>query len=231
MWHEIYLSVKLTPQQKLDEQNPILLKQYISLYDQDVLLFLKKVEFLDPIHSIHFLIFKMSWRRFLDFSCVGMPCHIEVFLKFFLDPNRSGRYHLTPQHHADIVAWMIQYYHPLPMDIFVRQFQSRDGKANMQMPWVGFPSNPFTENIVNQTIYIPIDVHLSRAALFAEQLIETIRSYTPHTFPLMAHSEVCGIPVVIQHYSSLIFKSHCSLIDLELHPNGNWSCMKNTGKR
>ena len=199
MWHGIYLFVRLTLQQKLDEQNPILWKQYISLFDKDILLFLKQVVFLDPIHSIHFLAFKLCWWSIQDFSYVGMPCHIEVFLNFFLDPSRSGKYHLTPQHHADIVVWMVQYYYPLPKNIFVRRFQSGDGKANSQMPLVGFPSIQLTKSIKNETFFIPIDIHLSHASLCAEQLIETIGSYNPHTFPLMAHSEVCGI--VILYYS------------------------------
>ena len=122
--------IRLTLRQKLNEQNPILWKQYISLYDRDVLLFLKQVEFLDPIHSIHVLAFKISWRNTLDLSCVGIPRHIEVFLDFFLDPSRSGKYHFTPQHHADIVVWMIQYYYPLPKGIFVRRFQCEDHRAN-----------------------------------------------------------------------------------------------------
>ena len=194
-WHGICLSVGLTSRQKLDEQNPILWKQYISLFDKDILLFLKQDVFLDPIHSIHFLAFKLSslWS-IQDFSYVGIPHHIEVFLKFFLDPSRSGKYHLTPQHHADIVVWMIQYYH-LPKDIFAKRFQSGDGKANIQMPLVEFPSiEP------SQTIYIPIDIHLSRASLCSEQLIEIIRSYNPDTFPLTADSEVRR-GIVVQYYS------------------------------
>ena len=176
--------------QKLDEQNPILWKQCISLVDKDILLFLKQVEFLDPLHSIHFLAFKLCRWSIRDFSYVGMPCHIEVFLKFFLDPSRSGKYHLTPQHHADIVVWMVQYYYPLPKDIFVRRFQSGDSNANIQMPLVGFPSIEPTMNMMNQTIYIPIDIHLSRASLCAERLIEIICSHNPDTFPVMAYSEV-----------------------------------------
>jgi len=197
MWHGIYLSVRLTSRQKLDEQNPTLWKQYISLYDEDILRFLKQVEFLDPIHSIHFLAFKFCWWSIEDFSYVGMPHRSEVFLKFFLDPSRSGKYHLTPEHHADIVVWMIQYYYPLPKDIFVRRFQSGDGKANIEMPLVGFPS--ISTKMKNQTIYIPIDIHLSHASLCAEQLIEIIHSYNPDTFPLMAHSVVRDI--VVQYYS------------------------------
>ena len=200
MCHGIYLSVRLTSRQKLDEQYPILWKQYISLFDRDILLFLKKVEFLNPIHSIHFLSFKLCRRSIHDFSYVGMPHHTEVFLKFFLDPSRSGKYHLTPQHHADIVVWMIQYHYPLPKDISVC-FRPRDGKANMQTASVGFPSIPLTENVTNQTTYIPIHIHLSRASRCAEQLIETIRSYNPHTFPSMAHSEVTVRGIVVQYYS------------------------------
>jgi hypothetical protein len=186
MRHGICLYVRLNSPQKLDERNPILWKQYVSLFDKDILLFLKEVEYLDPIHSIHCLVFKLRTPRYFPYA--GMPRHVEVFLDFFLDPSRSGKYHLTPQHHADIVVWMIQYYHPLPRDIVVRRFQS--GKANTEIPLVG----P-TKNMTNQTIHIPIDIHLSRASLCAEQLIETIRSYNPDTFPLMAHSEVRGIVV------------------------------------
>ena len=195
MWHGICLSVRLTSQQQLDEQNPILWKQYISLFDKDILLFLKEVEFLDPIHSVHFLAFKLSQPRMPDVSYVGLPHHLEVFLNFFLDPNRSGKYHLTPQHHADIVAWMIQYYYPLPKDIFVRRFQSRDGKATIQTPLTGLLSRQAGTELRNQSVVMPIDIHLSRASRCAEQLIETIRSYNPDTSPLMARSEVRGIVV------------------------------------
>ena len=134
MWHGICLSVRLTSQQKLDEQNPILLKQCLSLFDQNILFFLKQVDFLDPIHSIHFLLFKFPWWSTPNFLSIGMLHHIEVFLNFFSDPSRSGKYHLTPQHYANIVVWMIQYYYPLPKDIFVRQFQFGDNNTNIQMP-------------------------------------------------------------------------------------------------
>ena len=196
MWHVMYLSVRLTSWQKLDEQNPILWKQYISLYDKDMLLFLKPIELLDPIHSIHFLASKIRWFRG-KFSRVGMLDHNEVFLKFFLDPSRSGKYHLTPHHHADIVVWMIQYYYPLPVDIFVRRFQC---DVHWGGPWPKLVSDHFGSEVMNQTMVIPIDIHLSHASRSAEQLIETIRYYNPDTFPLMAHSEVRGI-VVHQYYS------------------------------
>ena len=195
MWHGIYISVRLTSWQKLDEQNPVLWKQYISLFDQDILFFLKQVDFLDPIHSIHFLLFKFSWWSNPDFPPIGVPHHMEVFLNFFSDPSRSGKYHLTPQHHADIVVWMIQYYYPLPKDIFVRRFQSRDGKATIQTPLTGLLSRQAGTELRNQSVVMPIDIHLSRASRCAEQLIEAIRSYNPDTFPLMAHSEVRGIVV------------------------------------
>jgi hypothetical protein len=191
MWHGIFLSVRLTSRQKLDEQNPILWKQYISLYDKDVLLFLKQVGFLDPIHSIHFLAFKISPEDW-DLSCVGIPHHIEVFLDFFLDPSRSGKYHLTPQHHADIVVWMIQYFSPLPNGIFVRRFQFEDRWADIPTGLLSYPSG---NELWNQRVVLPIDIHLSRASRCAEQLIEIIRSYNPDTFPLMAHPEVRGIVV------------------------------------
>ena len=191
MWHGIYLSVRLTSWQKLDEQNPILWKQYISLFDKDMLLFLNPVEFLDPIHSIHLLASKLCWYR-SESSQIGMPEHNEVFLKFFLDPRRSGKYHLTPQHHADIVVWMIQYYYPLPVDIFWKRFQCKDdwGKP---LPTLLF--HDLVPEARNQTVVIPIDIHLSHASRCAEQLIEIIRVYNPDTFPLMAHSKVYGIVV------------------------------------
>ena len=196
MWHGFQLSVRLILCQKLYEQNPILWKQYISLFDKDILLFLKQVEFLDPIHSIHFLAFKLCRWNIRDFSYVGIPHHIEVFLNFFLDPSRSGKYHLTPQHHADIVVWMIQYYHPLPKDIFIRRFQSGDGKANMQTPLAGLLSDHYGDELRNQPVVLPIDIHLSRASRCVEQLIEIIHSYNPDTFPLMARcSTVRGIVV------------------------------------
>jgi len=194
MWLGICLSVRLISQQKLDQQNPVLWKQYISFFDKDILLFLKQVEFLDPIHSIHLLAFKLSPWTIQDISYVAIPCHNEVFLKFFLDPSRSGKYHLTPQHHADIAVWMIHYYHPLPEDIIARQFQL-DGKINIQTPLARLLSVPLGEELRNQTVTMPIDIHLSCAHRCAEQLIETIRFYNPATFPLMAHSEVCGTVV------------------------------------
>ena len=200
MWHGSHLSQdRLTSRQKLDEQNPVLWKQYISLFDKDILLFLKQVEFLDPIHSIHFLAFKLCRWNLQDFSYVGIPDHMEVFLDFFLDPSRSGKYNLTLQHHADIAVWMIQYYYPLPEDMFVRWFESGDCEANIETPLIEFPSIQLTKNMNNQTMYILIDIHLSRASRCAEQLVETIRSYNPNTFPLMAHLEVRGI--VVQYYS------------------------------
>jgi hypothetical protein len=202
MWHHIYLSVRLTLQQKLDGQNPILWKQYISLFDKDILLFLKQVDFLDPIHSIHFLAFKFSTLGSSipdDFSRVGLPRQNEFFLEFFLDPSRSGKYHLTPQHHADIVAWMIQYYHPLPKGTFVRLFQSGDGKANTKTSLAGFLSGILEENPVDQVKYMPIDIHLPRVSLCAEQLIKIIRFYNPDTFPFMSPAMVRGI--VVQYYS------------------------------
>ena len=202
MWHGIYISVRLTSWQKLDEQNPILWKQYISLFDKDILLFLKQVEFLDPIHSIHFLAFKLSQQSIREFSYVGMPCHYKVFLDFFLDPSRSGKYHLTPQHHADIAGWMIRYYYPLPKGIFARRFQCEDRKANIQTPLARFLFDQSGDNLRNQTVVMPIDIHLSRASRCAEQLIEIIRYYNHDTFPLMAHSEVRGI--VVQYYSYLL---------------------------
>ena len=225
MWHGIYISVRLTSWQKLDEQNPILLKQYLSLFDQDILFFLKQVDFLDPIHSIHFLLFKFSWWSTPNFLSIGMPHHIEVFLNFFSDPSRSGNYHLTPQHYANIVVWMIQYYYPLPKDIFVRQFQFGDNNTNIQMPpipLVGYRFNKHLRCVRDEAIYIPIDIHLSRASLCAEQLIETIRSCSPDIFPLMAHTEVRG--VVIQYYSQLTSKRPNACLDY-------WSCAKNTGKK
>ena len=201
MWHGVYLSVRLTSRQKLDEQNPILRKQYISLFDKDILLFLKQVEYLDPIHSIHFLAFKLSKRSIADFSYVGMPCHIEVFLDFFLDPSRSGKYHLTPQHHADIVLWMIKYYDPFPKSLFVRRFQYEDrcpkifaghiiGRIGEKDP---------ADQLRNQTMTLPIGIHLSHASRCAERLIEILRSYNPDTFPLMSYVGVRGI--VLQYYS------------------------------
>ena len=195
MWHGIYLSVRLTLQQKLDEQNPILWKQYISLFDKDILLFLKQVEFLDPIHSIHCLAFKLSEWSIRDFSYVGKPCHIVVFLNFFLDPSRSGKYHLTPQHHADIVVWMIQYYYPLPKDIFLRQFQSGDSKTSLQTPLAGLLSDQCRDELRNHTVAIPIDVYLSHASRCAEQPIAIIHSHNPDTFPFMVRSRVRGIIV------------------------------------
>lgn len=114
--------------EKLDEQNPILWKQYISLYDKDMLLLLKQFEFLDPIHSIHFLAFKLPEQSTRRFSYLSMPRHVKVFLNFFLDPSRSGKYHLTPQHHADIAGWMIQYYYPLPKGIFTNVETNRSTK-------------------------------------------------------------------------------------------------------
>jgi len=198
MCHGIYLSFSLTSWQKLDEQNPFLWKQYISLFDKDILLFLKQVEFLDPIHYIHCLAFKLSELGIRDFPYVGMPCHAKVFLDFFLDLSRSGKYHLTPQHHADIVVWMIQYYHPLPKDIIARRFQL-DAKINIRTPLARFLSVALGAELRNQTVTMPIDIHLSRAHRCAEQLIETICFYNPATFPLMARSEVRGI--VVQYES------------------------------
>ena len=191
MWHGIYLSVKLTLWQKLDEQNPILWKQYISLFDKDILLFLKHIECLDPIHSIHCLAFKLSQQSIRYCSYGAMPHHSEVFLKFFLDPSRSGKYHLTPQHHADIVVWMIQYYYPLPKDIFVRQFQPEDCRANIQTCFAGLLSHQPWVELMNKSMLIPIDIHLSHASRCAEHLIEIICSYNPDTFPTMA--QVCDI--------------------------------------
>ena len=198
MWYGIYLSVRLTSWQKLNEQNPILWKQYLSLYDKDVLLFLKQVEFLDPIHSIHFLTFKISWWNIPAFSHVGMPHHIEVFLDFFFDPCRSRKYYLTPQHHADIVVWMIQYYYPLPKGIFMRRFQCEGRRT----PLAGLLSDQSGGELRNQTLAMPIDIYLSHASRCAEQLIEIIRSYNPDTFPLMALSRVRGN--VVQYCSYLI---------------------------
>ena len=195
MWHGIHLSVRLTSWQKLDEQNPLLWKQYISLFDEDMLRFLKAIEFLDPIHSIHFLVSKFCCYG-QTFSCTGMLDHNEVFLKFFLDPSRSGKYHLTPQHHADIVVWMIQYYYPLPVDKFFRRFQIEDHRGG---PLPQLVIHPYRSEAMNQTMVIPIDIHLSHASRCAEQLIEIIRSYNPDTFPLMAHSKVRGIVVYYYH--------------------------------
>ena len=227
MWSGIYLSVWLTSWQKLDEQNLILWKQCISLFDKDILLFLKQVDFLDPIHSIHFLAPKLSWESIPDFSYVCMPCHMTVTLDFFLDPSRSGKYHLTPQHHADIVVWIIQYYYPLPMDIFFRRFQLGD---DWRGPLPKLLPNHFKSEVMNQTVVIPIDIHLSHASRCAEQLIETIRSYNPDTFPLMAHSAVRGI-VVYHYHSSLIFKSPHSMEVLRRAGACSRTCPKDTGKR
>ena len=224
MWLAIHLSVRLTPRQKLDEQNPIVWKQYISLFDKDILLFLKQFEFLDPIHSIHFLAFKLCQWYIQDFSCVGIPHHIEVFLDFFFNPSRSGKYHLTPQHHADMVVWMIQYYYPLPKGIFVRRLQCG---ADIQTPLAGLLSDESGGELRNQTLAMPIDIYLSHASRCAEQLIEIIRSYNPDTFPLMALSRVRGI--AIQYYSYLIFRSPHSLGQVRY--KWTWNCTKNTGKR
>ena len=201
--------------QKLDEQNPILWKQYISLFDKDILLFLKQVEFLDPIHSIHFLSFKLCWWSSGDFSYVSMPQHNGVFLEFFLDPIRSGKYHLTAEHHADIVAWMIQYYYPLPKDIVLSR-SGLDSKATIQTHCLGFRS-PWSDEIT----YLPIDIHLSRASLCAERLMETIRAHNPRTFLLVAHSEPEVCSIVVQYYSQLIFKKSSFLLRLQAPSNHN----------
>ena len=125
---------------------------------------------------------------------------MEVFLKFFMDPSRSGKYHLTPQHHADIVVWMIRHYY-LPNNISVMQFQSGDGKTNIQTPLARLLSGyQYGDNLRNQTMVIPLDIYLSHASRCAEQLIEIIRSYNSDTFPFMVHSMVCG-KVVVQYYS------------------------------
>jgi hypothetical protein len=185
-----YLSIRLTSWQKLDEQNPILWKKFISLFDKDILLFLKQVEFLDPIHSIHCLAFKHSQEGIRDFSYVLMPRHTEVFLNFFLDPSRSGKYHLTPQNHANIVVWMIQ-------GIFVRRFQCDDHRANIRTPLASSLPDKSGGKLGNPVMIMPIGIHLSHASRCAEQLIEIICSYNPKTFPLMGHLEVRGIVVLL----------------------------------
>ena len=203
MWHGICLSVTLTGlRQKLNEQNPILWKQYISHFDKDILLFLKQVKSLDPIYSIHFLAFKLRYDSFNDFRYVGEPYHIEVFLDFFLDPSRSGKYHLTPQQHADIAVWMIEYYSPLPRGIFMRQFQSGGCKSNIQRTLAGLRrSRRYADKLKDQPMVMPIDVYLSHASRFAEQLIEIIRYYNADTFPLMTHPEAQVRGIVVQYYS------------------------------
>ena len=161
-----------------------------------MLRFLKAIEFLDPIHSVHFLVSKFCYN-WGECSCTGMLDHNEVFLKFFLDPSRSGKYHLTPQHHADIVVWMIQYYYPLPVDKILRRFQYKDHEWGELLPRL--VTGYYGSEAMNQTMVIPIDIHLSHASRCAEQLIEILRSYNPDTFPLMAHSKVRGIVVYYYH--------------------------------
>ena len=79
------------------------------------------------------------------------------------------------------------------------------GRANMQTPLAEFLSDHFEDHVMNQTMDMPtIDIHLSRASLCAEQLIEIIRFYNPDTFPLTAPSMVRGIDS--QYYSELNFK-------------------------
>lgn len=167
--------------EKLDEKNPILWKRYISLFNKEILHFLKGVEFLDPIHSIHFLAFKIPQWFMPDLAYVGDPGLARVFLDFFLDPSRSGKYHLTPQHHADIAGWMIQYHHSLSVAMFARRFCRG---ANMQIPF----SKQWLRH-GDQSMWITIVIHLSRASPCAEQLIDVICYYNPETFPL-----ICPLP-------------------------------------
>ena len=167
----------------------MLQKQYILLFDKDILLFLKQVDFLDPIHSIQFLAFSFCRWSIQDFYDVGRPHLILVFLNFFLDPSRSGKYHLTPQHHANVAVWMIQSHYPLPKAISVRLFP-REDRRDIETPLAGFLSNRFGDELKDQTMVVLIDIHLSHASRCADQLIEIIRSYDHDTFPLMALSIV-----------------------------------------
>ena len=179
----------------------------MSLFEKDILLFLKQVEFIDPIHSIHFLSFKLCWGSSYNFSYVSMPRHNEVFLEFFLDPIRSGKYHLTAEHHADIVVWMIQYFFPLPKDIVVSQNRySEYTETEIEMPWVAFSS--YDAGIT----YLPIDIHLSRASPCAERLIEIIRAHNPRTFYSTVGFLEFGVRgIVVQYYSQLIYSKETIL--------------------
>ncbi|KIK04158.1 hypothetical protein K443DRAFT_431147, partial [Laccaria amethystina LaAM-08-1] len=65
-------------------------------------------------------------------------------------------------------------------------FQFEDRWADIPTGLLSYPSG---NELWNQRVVLPIDIHLSRASRCAEQLIEIIRSYNPDTFPLMAHPE------------------------------------------
>ena len=159
-----------------------------------MLVFLKEVEqFLDPIHSIHVFTTKVIWRD-LYFSYLGIPNHIEVFINFFLDSRRSAKYYLTPQRHADIVMWMIQHYHcPSPSELLVRQFWRGVGGEDTQMPFAELLSEPSLSSLLCHGTLM--DIHLSHASPCAEQLVDVIRFYNPHTFPPTYVPKVCDITV------------------------------------
>ena len=77
----------------------------------------------------------------------------------------------------------------------MRRFQSGDDKANIQTPLARLLSVQSGDELRNQTVIMPIDIHLSHASRCAEQLIETIRFYNPDIFPLTASSMVRDVVV------------------------------------
>jgi hypothetical protein len=96
------------------------------------------------------------------------------------------------------VVWIIQYFYPLPEGTLARQFQRGDGKANGQTLLAKFLLHQSEGHPINETMDMPIDIHLSRASFCVEQLISIIGFYNPNTFPLMAPAMVRGIAA--QHY-------------------------------
>ena len=163
----------------MHEQHPALWNKYTSLYDKAILHFLEQVEFLSPIHATHFFIFQ--YPNSLNYPCfsLGIHSHFEVFDRFFSDPSRSGRYHLTPQDRADIVVWMVQHYPSQCREVLLRQF-CVDGWSEKKSMLL-----PLKSCTLESCEDMPIDVHLSRASPCAETLVDLIRSHNPRTFPSM----------------------------------------------
>lgn len=151
---------------------------YRTLFDKSILALLERLEFLEPMHAIHFFLFKRDnpySGLFFLFRPLGYYEHPTFFDSFFADPLRSGKFFLGPREDADIAAWTIRYAHNvgggLAKRIFTDDEMAKRFKQHSSLISSVTPNNP------------PINKHLSHASPSSEVLIDVICQHDPDTFP------------------------------------------------
>jgi hypothetical protein len=171
----------------LQENHPTLYNSYCSLFDQTILSYLnsKNVNFINPMHTIHFLLFKDIDLGHLrhTFACLGFYSHFEIFDNFFSDLQRSGDYYLSPQDRADIAVWMIRYFEPLHRNELFKQIFTDDVGKQLEEELSG-------PRVAHDIPWAPIDIHLSHVSLSADALTDLLCQYSPPTFPWKENDKV-----------------------------------------